>query len=264
MLSNCSVGYPPFAFEGLHPKSSGTQEVQFPRTNGRHPFVMVVPGHNKLNEMIEMQTSGDYRAIAGEFIRTLSPRGDTDLPKTRTELHKKFEGAFRRWAEAMRIVPKIYHFILKEYETIVQERGVEPENETSSLQQPVVKKLGNKVMDGKQMEKFHPHIAIPEEGNDEVKVVLRAREVNEVRISPHLTIFVDTNPRRKKSNIAGFVIHGAREMLRAQKCKKQSIPLDKLIKRLASHCKGSEDNIFGAYERRILKIASRNEFEFWI
>jgi len=237
------------------------------------PFVALVHGSARKDVVADALKVNDYETIARSFIEALAVSfGIMDLPKTRADLHARYEGVFRRWAEAMRINTKIYHLVLSGYEKLVQIKNKEKELELkiSSLPQKVQSnRFQKKMIDGVPVGKFHAHFVLHGAGDDKAEdsldVVIHQREHNTEEISPCFHVCKDTYPQKKKGVIAGFILHGIQGILRDQGYKKSSISLEHLIKRFIRYHKEKGTPIdLGEYENKLLAVAKKQQLVWWI
>lgn len=109
--------------------------------------------------------------------------------------------------------------------------------------------------------KFFPHLFY-HESSGILQVILRNCSIYEARVTTCFEVFRDNRPRKKQGSFVGFSLWNVRGMLRDQGYKRSSISLEHLIKRYGRYYKPScyERNVFGKYEKKILKIARKHQF----
>ncbi len=120
--------------------------------------------------------------------------------------------------------------------------------------------LFSEVMPGK----FHPYLDYCKE-TGLFQVILRDCSMCEGVVTTYFDVLIDNHPRKRQGSFVGFHLWGVRGMLKEQGYKKSSISLEHLIKRFGRYHKLPHGrNVFGKYEEKILKIARKNQFVWYI
>ena len=116
-----------------------------------------------------------------------------------------------------------------------------------------------------ELGKFHPCL-VYNESLSVLSVRLRDCSFKEERVEMPFDVLIDNHPNKKQGTFVGFNMWDVRDMLNDQGYTRSSISLEHLIKRFDRYHMSvlDVDGVFGGYKDKILAIAHKHQFVWWI